>query len=51
MFNLQMICMTCKDLEKEHPDYDAAAQAELEAVESGDYNYTGVGLPTELRPR
>lgn len=44
MFNTQTICMGCKDTEKERADYRQAQDAELKAVQSGDYNFQGTGL-------
>jgi len=46
MFNTDIICMACKDREKQRPDYKAAGDAEREAVRSGDFNFPGVGIPT-----
>jgi hypothetical protein len=44
-FNTEMLCMTCLQLERQHPDYPAAHEAELAAVKRGEYNFPGVGLP------
>lgn len=44
MFNTDIICMDCKDAECKRLDYDAAAEAERRAVQSGNYNFKGVGL-------
>jgi RecJ-like exonuclease len=41
MFNLQTICMSCKDDEKKDPEYDAACQMENEEIRKGNYNYLG----------
>lgn len=49
MFNTQTICLECKEIEKQHPDYERAREAELRAVQSGDYNFRGIGLPADLR--
>jgi len=43
MFNTQVICMDCQDAERKRPDFEAARQAETEAVLRGDYNFPGVG--------
>lgn len=48
MFNTEMICMSCKDKEKRHPDYPAAQAAEREAVQKGNYNFEGIGKPADL---
>lgn len=42
-FNKDLLCMDCIDREQEHPDYQRAAKAELEAVRRGDYNFPGTG--------
>ena len=47
-FNTEQICIPCEDVEKAHPDYEKAREAELNAVRAGDYNYPGIGLPEDL---
>jgi hypothetical protein len=42
-FNTDLICEACVDEERRHPDYDKAAQAEIEAIKRGDYNFPGIG--------
>lgn len=49
-FNTDTICLPCRDLEEAHPQFEQARQAEMEAVERGDYNFHGIGLPADLRP-
>lgn len=50
MFNLEMICLDpCKLAEKAHPRYAEAVRVERQAVERGDHNFPGIGLPPELR--
>lgn len=51
MFNTEMICMTCQTLEKAHPEYEAARDAEARAVKAGDFNFPGIGLPIDLKPK
>lgn len=41
MFNTDVICMGCKDDEKNDPEYDAAVNAEREALKNGNNNYQG----------
>jgi hypothetical protein len=48
MFNVDIICMGCKDIEAHHPDYPKAAKAEYDACEKGDYNFGGIGKPADL---
>ena len=42
MYSTECICMRCKEQEKARPDYNEAAQAELEAVKQGNFNYKGI---------
>ena len=42
MYNTECICIGCKKQEKERPDYNEAAQAELDAVKQGNFNYKGI---------
>ena len=49
MFNKDIICMVCKNTEKNHPKYSLAAIAEGEAVRSGNRNFEGIGLPDDLK--
>jgi len=43
MFNSEQICMECKDAEMKDPRYTAAQEAELAAIQSGNYNFKGIG--------
>jgi recombinational DNA repair protein (RecF pathway) len=47
-FNEDIICMACLEKERAHPQYPAAAKAELEACQRGDYNFPGIGKPGDL---
>jgi len=47
-FNTEMICLECKAKERAHPDYERARAAEARAVRAGDYNFPGVGKPSDL---
>lgn len=40
--NMDIICMTCKDKERDHPRYDEAAEAELIEVKKETRNYGGL---------
>jgi len=44
MFNTDNICMKCKELEKQLPEYDEAVKTELNEVKKGNYNFKGIGL-------
>lgn len=47
-FNMERICMTCKDEEKLHVDYKKADEAEIAECLKGNLNYEGIGLPADL---
>lgn len=47
-FNLEHICIDCRDKERAHPDFKKAKQAELEACKQGNYNFPGIGKPADL---
>ncbi len=47
-FNMEAICMKCKKREQEHPDYNKARKAEVEAIQQGDFNFPGIGKPSDL---
>lgn len=47
-FNTDWICLECEKKERQHPDYKRASEAELAAVRRGDYNFEGIGKPTDL---
>ena len=42
MYNTQCICLECKKKEMHRADYKEAADAELEEVKKGNYNYKGI---------
>ena len=47
-FNTQMICPQCQQLETEHPLYEKAKRVENEHCFKGNYNFEGIGLPSDL---
>lgn len=47
-FNTDFCCPDCLEKEQQHPDYQKAKEAELEAVRRGDYNFEGIGKPVDL---
>lgn len=49
VFNTDEICIPCRRTEELHPDFASAHAAEAAAVRDGDYNFPGVGLPSDLR--
>lgn len=50
MFNIEQICPTCQSKERNHPKYKDAVAADVEAVKAGNYNFSGIGLPEDLKP-
>ena len=44
MFNTQEICLSCKDIERKHPKYGQAVEADHEEIKKGNYNFKGIGL-------
>lgn len=50
MFNTQMCCITCLSNERLHPRFPDARKAELAAVQQGNLNFHGIGLPEDLEP-
>ena len=43
MFNLDLICLPCKDKEEQHPLYDKAVAAEAAEVKKGNHSFPGIG--------
>ena len=48
-FNTEIICFACDKAEREHPKYEEARRVEAEAVSRGDFNFPGIGLPSDLK--
>ena len=44
MFNTDVICLDCKEKERNRSDYRQAADAEHAAVLSGNRSFAGIGL-------
>ncbi len=47
-FDESIICMRCNQIERKHPDFTRAQEAETAQVRAGNYNYPGIGLPEGL---
>lgn len=47
-FNEDMCCMECLEKEKQHKDYEKAKEIELQHVKNKDYNFKGIGKPSDL---
>lgn len=45
MFDVALICLPCVELERTHPDYPRACDAESDALKKGDTNFKGIGYP------
>jgi hypothetical protein len=43
MFNEDIICLHCKELERKQSDYQYACDEEQKEVLKGNYNFKGVG--------
>jgi hypothetical protein len=49
MFNLDMICLSCKKREENHPRYQKACDSERRAVLDGTAgSFPGIGKPADL---
>ena len=48
VFNTEMICMACEDKERDHPKYNLARETERMEVRMGNYNFKGIGKPSDL---
>ena len=44
MFNTDIICMECKQKERDNPRYKEAVEADNAEIKNGNYNYKGIGL-------
>ncbi len=49
MFNNDMICRDCLQLEIEHPQFEKAREAVIDSISRGDYGFKGIGLPDNLK--
>jgi hypothetical protein len=41
-FSQEVICMDCKDKEKQDPGYKRAVDADIEQIKQGYYNFSGI---------
>jgi hypothetical protein len=48
MFDKKWVCLDCKSKEENHPQYNKACQADLEAVRQGNFTFKGIGKPEDL---
>jgi len=49
MFNNDNICQDCQILEIEHPQFEKAREAVMDSISRGDYEFSGIGLPENLK--
>lgn len=42
-FSEEIICMSCKEKEKQDPNYRKAVDADIEQIKQGNYNFKGIG--------
>lgn len=47
-FSTNMICPDCQEIEKRHPKYRLAHDAEFLQVRAGRFNFQGIGAPSDL---
>lgn len=50
-FNTDVICLVCKAVERKHPSYDRAVMEEHREIKNGNFNFKGIGLPDDLKPK
>ena len=43
MYNDEVICMKCKEEEKNRPDYKDACDVDNDQIRKGNYNFKGIG--------
>ena len=48
MFDVALICMDCAKREQDHPRYSKAREADVRAIQKGDHNFSGIGVPEDL---
>ena len=41
-FSQEVICMDCKDKEKQDKDYKKAVDADIEQIKQGNFNFRGI---------
>ena len=49
LFNTDMCCEVCTEIERAHPDFPKARACELDQLLKGNYNFPGIGLPKDLQ--
>jgi hypothetical protein len=49
LFNTDMCCTICTEMERAHPDFPEARARELDELLKGNINFPGIGLPKDLQ--
>tara|TARA_B100001123_G_C14711921_1_gene789500 strand:- start:217 stop:477 length:261 start_codon:yes stop_codon:yes gene_type:complete len=49
VFNIEMICLECCGAERSHHLFKYAREKETQEVENGNYNFEGIGIPSDLK--
>jgi len=49
LFNQEMCCKECIEKERAHPKFKEATSQQLEEMQKGNYNFSGIGLPDDLK--
>lgn len=47
-FNTDTICPECEAKERAHPKFSEARDAEIAACKRGNFNFPGIGKPSDL---
>ena len=51
LFNEDMCCSVCIEMERAHPEFPKARTCELNELLKGNFNFPGIGLPKDLEPK
>ena len=51
LFNTDMCCEVCLEMERAHPEFPKARARELDELSKGNFNFPGIGLPEDLKPK
>ena len=50
-FNTHMLCPDCRQTEAAHPLYEHAQRQAFVQAQTGNYRFTGIGLPEDLQEK
>ena len=51
LFNMDMCCLACTEMERAHPEFPRARAVELDELSKGNHDFPGIGLPKDLKPK